>query len=124
METLVTVIHYSVCTFLIGVILLQSGKGADIGAAFGAGGSQTVFGARGAATFLNKLTIGAALTFLVTSITLAQMAKTSSMSSVVDSTPSQSAPATPTGTDSVPVTGDDVKAPVDKKDVAPAMPKK
>lgn len=107
METLVTVVHYSVCVFLIGVILLQAGKGADIGAAFGAGGSQTVFGARGPATFLNKLTVGAALTFLVTSITLAQMAKTASTSSVVDALPAQTAPATPAGTEAVPATATD-----------------
>lgn len=93
METLVTVIHYIVCIFLIGVILLQAGKGADIGAAFGAGGSQTVFGARGPATFLNKLTIAAALIFLVTSVTLAQLAKKDAGASVVDSLPSQTAPA-------------------------------
>lgn len=93
METLVTVVHYVVCVFLIGVILLQAGKGADIGAAFGAGGSQTVFGARGPATFLNKMTVGAALIFLLTSITLAQFAKKDSGSSVVDSLPAQTAPA-------------------------------
>lgn len=120
METLVTVVHYSVCIFLIGVILLQAGKGADIGAAFGAGGSQTVFGARGPATFLNKLTVGAALTFLVTSITLAQMAKTASTSSVVDAIPAQTAPATPAGTDDVPATATDkvvqpAAAPVEQK---------
>ncbi len=125
METLVTIIHYGVCTFLIGVILLQAGKGADIGAAFGAGGSNTVFGARGPATFLNKLTIGAAITFLLTSITLAQLAKKASQSSVVDSAPAQTqtVPVAPAGTDVVPA-GDNVKAPVEKKDVAPAMPKK
>lgn len=109
MEMMVTIVHYGVCIFLIGVILLQAGKGADIGAAFGAGGSQTVFGARGPATFLNKLTIGAAMTFLVTSITLAQFAKQTSASSVVDSLPAQSAPAAPAGTEPVPV-GDAGKA--------------
>lgn len=124
METLVTIIHYGVCTFLIGVILLQAGKGADIGAAFGAGGSNTVFGARGPATFLNKLTIGAAITFLLTSITLAQLAKDASLSSVVDTAPAQTAPAAPVGTDVVPATDGEEKAPVEKKDVAPAMPKK
>lgn len=93
METLVTVIHYGVCIFLIGVILLQAGKGADIGAAFGAGGSNTVFGARGPATFLNKMTIAAAIIFLLTSITLAQFAKKDAGSSVVDSLPAQTAPA-------------------------------
>lgn len=103
METLVMIVHYGVCIFLIGVILLQAGKGADIGAAFGAGGSNTVFGARGPATFLNKLTIGAAITFLITSITLAQMAKKDSAESVVDSVPTQSAPVAPQETDTVPV---------------------
>lgn len=123
METLVTVVHYGVCIFLIGVILLQAGKGADIGAAFGAGGSQTVFGARGPATFLNKLTIGAAITFLITSITLAQFAKQDSASSVVDSLPAQSSPAAPASTDAVPV-GDEGK--IEQPAAAPASeaPKK
>lgn len=115
METLVTVIHYGVCIFLIGVILLQAGKGADIGAAFGAGGSQTVFGARGPATFLNKLTVGAALTFLVTSITLAQLAKTVATSSVVDSAPAQTEPATAPAGDAV-KTELPAAAPVENKD--------
>lgn len=117
METIVTVIHYIVCIFLIGVILLQAGKGADIGAAFGAGGSNTVFGARGPATFLNKLTIAAALIFLVTSITLAQMAKKDAGSSVVDSLPAQTAPA---GTDTVPAAVEAPAANAEKKDAAPA----
>jgi preprotein translocase subunit SecG len=115
METLVTVVHYGVCIFLIGVILLQAGKGADIGAAFGAGGSNTVFGARGPATFLNKMTIGAAIIFLLTSITLAQMAKQDAGSSVVDSLPAQTTPAV---TDVAP-------AAAEKPAVAPAeAPKK
>lgn len=70
MESFLVVVHYIVCIFLILVILLQSGKGADIGAAFGAGGSQTLFGPRGAATFLNKLTAGVAFVFLLTSLGL------------------------------------------------------
>lgn len=108
METLITVVHYVVCVFLIGVILLQAGKGADIGAAFGSGGSQTVFGARGPATFLNKMTIGAAVLFLLTSITLAQFAKKDAGSSVVDSLPAQTAP---TATDAVPAPAVDVEKP-------------
>lgn len=116
METLVTVVHYGVCIFLIGVILLQAGKGADIGAAFGAGGSNTVFGARGPATFLNKLTIVAALTFLLTSITLAQFAKKDAGSSVVDSLPAQTAPA---ATDAAPTAAEQPTADTEKKDAAP-----
>jgi preprotein translocase subunit SecG len=83
METLLIVVHYFICFFLIIVILLQAGKGADIGAVFG-GASQTVFGGRGPATFLNKMTAFVALAFLVTSIWLAQISKTRSVTSVID----------------------------------------
>lgn len=74
MSGLVIAIHFIVCIFMIIVILLQAGKGADIGAAFG-GGSQTVFGTRGAATFLSKVTTVSAIIFLMTSIYLAQLSK-------------------------------------------------
>jgi preprotein translocase subunit SecG len=67
---LVLIIHIIVCIALILIILLQSGKGADIGAVFGGGGSQTVFGSTGATPFLSKVTIGAAIIFMVTSIVL------------------------------------------------------
>jgi preprotein translocase subunit SecG len=73
-EPVVLVLHFIVSFFLIAVILLQSGKG-DIGAAFGAGGSQSLFGARGAATLLTKLTTTAAVLFLMTSLSLATAAK-------------------------------------------------
>lgn len=98
METSVTVVHYLVSIILIGVILMQSGKGSDIGAAFGAGSSQTVFGGRGPATFLNKVTIVAAIIFLFTSITLSQLARKSATSSVVDTSPTSAAPAAPVET--------------------------
>lgn len=75
METLFTAVHYLLCIFLIIVILLQAGKGADIGAAFGAGGSQTLFGPRGAATFLNKMTAVVAVAFLATSLGLVGFSK-------------------------------------------------
>jgi preprotein translocase subunit SecG len=68
--TLILVIHIVVCIALILIILLQSGKGADIGAVFGGGSSQTVFGSTGATPFLSKVTIGAAVIFMVTSIIL------------------------------------------------------
>lgn len=67
---LVIGIHLIVCVILILVILLQTGKGADIGAVFGGGSSQTVFGSSGASTFLSRLTIAAAVTFMLTSIVL------------------------------------------------------
>ena len=60
MVILLTIIHYIVCIFLIIVVLLQSGKAADLAGAFGGMGSQTVFGPRGSATVLSKATTGAA----------------------------------------------------------------
>ncbi|MDR3747464.1 MAG: preprotein translocase subunit SecG [Acidobacteriota bacterium] len=70
---LITVIHVIVCAFLITVVLLQSGKSADIAAAFGGMGSQTAFGTRTAATVLSKATTWAAIVFMFTSITLSVM---------------------------------------------------
>ena len=70
MTTFLLIIHVFVCVMLIAIVLLQSGKGADIGAAFG-GSSQTLFGSRGAATFLNKITTIAAVVFMFTSLSLA-----------------------------------------------------
>ncbi len=67
---IILIVHVIVCIALILIILLQTGKGADIGAVFGGGSSQTVFGSTGAATFLSKVTIGAAVVFMVTSIVL------------------------------------------------------
>ncbi len=66
----ILVIHVVVCVALILIILLQTGKGADIGAAFGGGSSQTIFGSSGATPFLSKVTIGAAVVFMMTSIIL------------------------------------------------------
>ncbi len=75
METLITVVHYILCIVLIISILLQAGKGADIGAAFGAGTSQALFGPRGAATFLNKLTAILSVFFFLTSLGLASYSR-------------------------------------------------
>jgi len=73
METVITVIHVLLCLFLILVVLFQTGKGAGMGAAFGGGASQTVFGSQGAGSFLGKITAGAAGLFMLTSIALAYM---------------------------------------------------
>jgi len=70
LTTLIIIVHIAVCLFLIGVVLLQSGKSGDITAAFGGQGSQTAFGPRGAATVLTKATTWSAIIFIVTSITL------------------------------------------------------
>ena len=74
MVTLVTIIHVIVCLFLVLVILLQAGKGGGMGAAFGGAGTQTVFGGRGAATFLSKVTSVMAFLFVFTSLLLAYWA--------------------------------------------------
>jgi preprotein translocase subunit SecG len=71
MMTFLVIVHILVCITLVMVVLLQSGKGADIGAAFGSGGSQTVFGSRGAGNFLTKLTAAAGALFMITSLGLA-----------------------------------------------------
>ena len=68
--TFITVVHVSVCIFLILVILLQAGKDAGMGAAFGGGGSGTVFGGRGAGSFLGKVTAACATIFFITSLSL------------------------------------------------------
>jgi preprotein translocase subunit SecG len=75
MYTLLIVLHVIFCVFLILVILLQTGKGAGIGATFGGGGSGsgTVFGPRGAGSFIGKLTGGVAAAFMLTSVTLAYL---------------------------------------------------
>jgi len=74
MLILLTIIHVFVCLFLIIVVLLQSGKAADLAGAFGGMGSQATFGPRGTATLLSKLTTIAAGLFMVTSLTLSIMA--------------------------------------------------
>lgn len=90
MTTVLLIIHILVCIFLILLVLLQSGKGAEIGAAFG-GSSQTLFGSRGAATFLNKITTAVAIIFMLTSLTLAVI-KTKSDSVVKDVAPTTQQP--------------------------------
>jgi preprotein translocase subunit SecG len=95
---LLTVVHIIVCLFLIIVVLLQSGKSADIAAAFGGMGSQTAFGPRGAATLLSKATTLAAVIFMLTSITLSIFASRRPSTSVLQNLktqPAQSAPQKP-----------------------------
>ena len=83
MTTLITVLHVIAALFLILVVLLQQGKGASMGAAFGAGSSQTMFGSSGAGNLLTKLTAGAAALFMITSLTLATLSKTEQRDSVI-----------------------------------------
>ena len=73
MTTFLTTLHVTVCIVLIAVVLLQRGKGSDLGAALGGGGANTVFGSRGAGSFLTKLTTGSAIIFMLTSLSLAYL---------------------------------------------------
>ena len=75
LETLVIVSHVIVAVGLVGLILMQRGKGADMGAAFGGGASQTVFGSQGSGNFLTKMTTVLGILFFVTSFSLAIFAK-------------------------------------------------
>ncbi len=94
MHIVLTIIHVLACFGIIGIVLLQSGKGADIGSAFGGAGSQAVFGSMGTPTLLGKITTGIAIVFTLTSFTLAIMGGERG-SSVVREAPPVSAPATP-----------------------------
>ena len=100
LTVLLTIVHVLVCVFLVIVVLLQSGKAADLAGAFGGMGSQTAFGPRGAATVLSKATTIAALLFMLTSISLGVLAsKTSGTGTSVlerqTTAPAKPAPATP-----------------------------
>jgi len=74
MYILAMIVHVVVCLFLIVVVLLQSGKAADLAGAFGGMGSQTAFGPRGSATLLSKATTISAVVFMITSLTLSILA--------------------------------------------------
>ncbi len=94
MTTFLTILHILVSIILVGVVLLQSGKGASMGAAFGGGSSQTLFGSRGAADILSKITTAAAIIFMLTSLILAVISAKKSGSIVLeDRTPKQEMPA-------------------------------
>ena len=100
MTIVLTIIHIVVCFFLVVVVLLQSGKAADLAGAFGGMGSQTAFGPRGSATVLSKATTIAAALFMMTSLSLAILATrhAGSSQSVLDrqkKPPVKTAPAQP-----------------------------
>src|SRR6266853_2983882 len=92
--TLLTIVHIFVCLFLIVVVLLQSGKAADLAGAFGGMGSQTAFGPRGSATLLSKATTISAVLFMVTSMSLSILATRNAGlgSTVLDGGTTKSAP--------------------------------
>ena len=93
MIILLVILHVVICLFLIGVVLLQQGKSADLAGAFGGQGSQTAFGPRGAANLLTKLTTWSAILFMITSISLTVFMSRSSASRSVLSGATTTAPA-------------------------------
>lgn len=93
MYAVITIIHVLACIFLVLVVLLQTGKGADMGAVFG-GSSSTVFGSTGAGNFLTRLTTASAIIFMVTSLSLTYLSGRQTTATVFDSAPvTESAPA-------------------------------
>lgn len=127
MVNLILVIHLICCFILILVILLQSGKSADLAGAFGMMGSQTAFGPRGTATLLSKVTTGAAVIFMVSSLALSfMMSAASGGSSIMDrkspekgkpatSAPAKPAPAKPAATVPAPASDLEGAQPLDVK---------
>ena len=87
METVVVIVHVIVAIAIVGLVLLQQGKGADAGASFGAGSSQTVFGSSGSGNFLVKATTIAATIFFVTSLSLAIFARSQAGGSAAQGMP-------------------------------------
>ena len=97
MFILVVILHVLVCLIIVGLVLLQAGKGADIGSAFGGSGSQAVFGSMGTPTVLGKATGVVAVLFMATSFALSMMAHRQPSSIMpATGTPASTAPATPT----------------------------
>jgi len=117
MTTILIIVHVVVCIALIMIVLLQTGKGADMGAAFGGGASQTLFGSTGASTFLSKATTGAAIIFMLTSLALAYLSSHRPADSIIKKTPAPvEQPA------SVPTTPSDEAAPQQNSTPAPPAP--
>lgn len=105
MYTATVILHLIVCFLMIAAILLQAGKGAEIGAAFG-GSSQTVFGSRGPGTFLSKVTVAAAVIFMLTSLGLALLSKQENVASVIDVPATSGATSTAPGSTEAPLESD------------------
>jgi preprotein translocase subunit SecG len=116
MSLILIIIHVVVCIALIMIVLFQTGKGADMGAVFGGGSSQTLFGSTGASTFLSKATTIAAVIFMVTSLGLAYMSGHKTGDSImVDEKAPVEQPA-------VPEKSSPVQEPVQKEEAAKAAP--
>jgi len=127
MQTLIVVFHVIVSISIVGLVLLQQGKGADAGASFGAGSSQTVFGASGSGSFLVKATTIAATVFFATSLSLAIFARDmaggapAAGSPIVNEEILQEA-AQDSNESDIPQLEDNTSAPADPQDDVPLLP--
>jgi preprotein translocase subunit SecG len=111
MEVLLIIFHILICLALIMVVLLQTGKGADMGAAFGGGSSQTLFGSTGASTFLTKSTTMVAVAFMLTSLGLAYISSSKTGASIMQDVEAPIEESVlPPGEAEVPVPNDQVAA--------------
>jgi len=104
LHTVILTVHIIAGLSVIGFVLLQHGKGADMGAAFGSGASGSLFGATGSANFLSRVTAVLAAVFFMTSLGLSYIAtsRPAVSASVMDSAPAQTAPAVPAQTPTMP----------------------
>jgi preprotein translocase subunit SecG len=118
-QILITIVHVTVCIVLILVVLLQAGKGANMGAVFG-GSSQTIFGSSGPGTFLGKMTTIVAIVFMLTSFSLSYTASRKGSSLMEGARPpvQTTTPAAPAGQPAAPLASPAVPAPA----AAPAAP--
>ncbi|MCU7853574.1 MAG: preprotein translocase subunit SecG [Candidatus Thiodiazotropha sp. (ex Monitilora ramsayi)] len=136
MQTILIVFHIFLAIGLVGLILIQHGKGADMGAAFGSGASGTVFGSKGSASFLTRLTAGLATLFFITSMVMAYFAASQRDGGVdvlegfqqppaveVEAQPQTDIPPVPVNTDMPPVSieAEEAPAPVESTDM-PVVP--
>jgi len=121
MITFLMIVHVIVCLAVVLVVLLQQGKGASVGATFGTGGSQTVFGSRGAGNFLTKLTAAAGAIFMITSLALAILESHGTTASVVNTPSGKAATAPSTAGQPAPAQKAAPVAPASPSG-APAMP--
>jgi len=115
MTTILIIVHVIVCLFLIGIVLLQHGKGADIGASFG-GSSQSLFGSEGPVPLLNKITTFVAIVFMGTSISLAYISANKSTGTVMSDIQVEQAPI-----EQAPVSTEPVTVPMPEEKTEPAV---
>jgi preprotein translocase subunit SecG len=118
--TSLIVVHVLACVFLIAVVLLQTGKGADMGAVFG-GSSETVFGSSGAGNFLTKLTTGVAALFMLTSLVMTYGSALRTTQSLFDDVPEDTSTQEGETTEAPPVTDTEESSASDPQASAPPL---